>query len=150
MGPRSRRTCTLVLSAVAIAACGGNDPSLPDACKRGPAAVRSALRAAPRPVRLDGVPLSRCVSEASDAGELQASGASLVGAAGGLAAGARRSPGGADELRLGYLVGAAARGAGPEGGERSELLRRLEQEADALRQRGAAFRRGLEAGRRDG
>lgn len=138
-----------MLFGLSFVACG-DDPSLPAACTAEPAAVRSALRTAPAAVRLDGTPLSTCVREASDADELQAVGGGLVGAAGALADDARRDPGGADELRLGYLVGAARRGAGDQGGERTELVRRLEQEAQVLRGDQAAYRRGIEAGRRSG
>jgi hypothetical protein len=150
MGRGSRRTLILVLCGLSLAGCGDDDPRLPAACTRGAEAVRDALRRAPAPVRVGGVPLSRCVSDASEAGELQAAGSSLVGAAGELAAAARQDPGGAAELRLGYLIGAARRGAQPAGGERTELLRRLEQEAQGLRGSRAALRRGLEAGRRSG
>ena len=150
MGRGSWRTWILVLCGLWLAACGDDDQGLPSACTRGPDAVGRALQRAPAAVRIGGAPLSRCVAEASDAGELQATGTSLVGAAAHLAAAARRDPGGAAELRLGYLIGAARRGAKPASGERTELLRRLEQEAQGLRGNRAAFRRGLEAGRRGG
>jgi hypothetical protein len=150
MGRDSRRTLILVLCGLSLAGCGDDDPGLPAACTRGPHAVRRALRLAPSPVRIDGVPISRCVSDASDAGELQATGTSLVGAAAELGATARRDPGGAAELRLGYLIGAARRGAQPASGERTELLRRLDQETQGLRGGRTALRRGLEAGRRGG
>jgi hypothetical protein len=150
MGRGSRRTLILALCGLSLAGCGDNDPRLPAACTRGPDAVRGALRLAPSPVRIGGVPLSRCISEASEAAELQAAGASLVPAAAELARAARRHPGGPAELRLGYLIGAARRGAQPASGERTELLRRLEQESQGLRGSRAALRRGLEAGRRDG
>ncbi len=149
MGPRLRRMWTLVLLGLSLAACG-DDESLPAACSRGPAAVQSALLAAPGPVRVAGTPISTCVEEASDADELQAVGAGLVGAATGLSDAARRRPGGRAELRLGYLVGSARRGAGRESGERAELVRRLEQEAQSLESSRAAYRRGVEAGRRSG
>jgi hypothetical protein len=143
------RRWTLVLIALSIAACG-EDPSLPAACTREPAAVETALRTAPRAVTVDGVRLSSCVADASDAAELQAVGNSLVGAASGLSDEANAHPGGEAELRLGYLIGAARRGAGKEGGERTELLRRLEQEKQSLVGDQSAFRRGVEAGRRSG
>jgi hypothetical protein len=149
MGRRSRRWWMLVLLAVSLAACG-DDSSVPEACRGEPDAVEAALRAAPRPVTLSGTRLSSCVSEASDAAELQAVGNSLVAAAGRLADAARRHSGGSAELRLGYLVGTARRGAGSEGGERTELVRRLEQEAQSLEGDRAAYRRGVEAGRRSG
>ena len=101
-------------------------------------------------VSLDGTRLSTCVHDASDADELQAVGAALVATAGKLSDSARAHPGGQAELSLGYLVGAARRGAGKQGGERSELVRRLEQEAQVLRGSRAAYRRGVEAGGRSG
>jgi hypothetical protein len=144
-----RRLCTLVLFGLSLAACG-SDPPLPAACSDEPAKVRAALRAAPASVRLEGTRLSSCVHEASDADELQAVGAALVTTAGSLADSARRDPGGKAELSLGYLVGAARRGARPQGGERTELVRRLEQEATGLRGSRASYRRGGEAGERSG
>lgn len=149
MGARSRRSWTLVILGALLAACG-EDPSLPADCTAGQHAVSSALRAAPSPVRMGGTRLSTCVRDASDAADLQTVGAGLVGAASELGDGARRHPGGAAELRLGYLVGAARRGAGDHGGERSELVRRLEQEGQRLRRHGSAYLRGLRAGRRSG
>jgi hypothetical protein len=144
-----RRTWTLVLFGLSLAACGDDAP-LPAACTAEPATVRSALRVAPSPVRLDGTRISACVHHASDADELQAVGSTLVGAAGGLADSGRAHPGGEAELGLGYLVGAARRGAGDQGGERTELVRRLEQEAQVLAGSRDAYRRGIEAGRRSG
>jgi hypothetical protein len=149
MGRRFPLSWTLALIGLSIAACG-DDPSLPSACTREPATVRTALRAAQHAVTLDGVRLSSCVADASDAAELQAVGNSLVGAATALSDEARGHPGGDAELRLGYLIGAARRGAGREGGERTELVRRLEQEEQSLEGDRAAFRRGVEAGRRSG
>ena len=149
MGPGLRGRWALALPGVLLAACGG-DRSLPAACSRGPDAVRYALRSAPGVVRVAGTGLSTCVARAREAGELQSVGGSLVDAAARLSASARRHPGGAAELELGYLVGAARRGAGEEGGERSELLRRLEQEGQSLGGDRAAYWRGVRAGRRSG
>jgi hypothetical protein len=137
------------LVALSLAACGDDRP-LPDACTSEPGDVRSALAAAPSPVRVHGTLVSTCVRTARTPDELQRLGTSLVGAAGELADSARARPGGQDEVSLGYLVGAARRGAGKLSGERSELVRRLEQEAQVLRGDKAAYRRGVEAGRRSG
>src|SRR4051812_34331872 len=79
-----RRRWLLVLFALSIAACGDDRP-LPAACTSEPAAVRSALGAAPSAVRVHGTRISTCVHGASDADELQGVGAALVTAAGGLA-----------------------------------------------------------------
>jgi hypothetical protein len=139
----------LLLLGLSVTACGG-ERALPAVCSRGPDAVRVALRSAPGTVRIEGTRLSTCVARASDPGELEAVGGSLVGAAAELARSARRTPGGTAELQLGYLVGAARRGAGRERGERSELLRRLEQEGAGLAGDRGAYRRGLRAGERSG
>ena len=135
-----------MLVASALAACGDDDAPYPAACTEEPAAIRSALRKAPSAVRLDGTTISTCVREASEASELQAAGNGLVTVAGDLADSARRDPGGDAELQLGFLVGAARRGAGEQGGERTELVRRLEQEAGALEGDREAYRRGTRAG----
>jgi hypothetical protein len=90
------------------------------------------------------------VREASEASELQAAGNGLVTVAGDLADSARGDPGGDAELQLGFLVGAARRGAGEQGGERTELVRRLEQEAGALEGDRQAYRRGTRAGEESG
>jgi hypothetical protein len=144
-----RGSWALLLLGLSLTACGG-ERSLPAACSRGPDAVRAALRSAPGAVKVEGTRLSTCVARASDAGELEAVGGSLVGAAAELSRSARLHPGGAAELQLGYLVGAARRGAGRERGARSELLRRLEQEGGALRGDRDAYRHGLRAGGRSG
>jgi hypothetical protein len=143
------RGAALLVLCLSLGACGG-DKSFPAACSRGPDAVRSALRAAPGAVRVEGTRLSTCVARASDAADLQALGGSLVEAAAQLSRSARRDQGGAGELQLGYLVGAARRGAGREREERSELLRRLEQEGGVLGGNREAYRRGLRAGERSG
>jgi hypothetical protein len=145
-----RRTWLPVLVASVLAGCGDDETTFPSACTEEPGAIERALRTAPRAVRLGGTPISACVREASEASELQATGNGLVTAAGALADDAARDPGGEAELRLGYLVGAARRGAGDQGGERTELVRRLEQEALALEGDRSAYRRGAEAGERSG
>lgn len=139
-----------MLVASALAACGDDDAPYPPACTEEPAAIRSALRKAPSAVRLDGTAISTCVREASEASELQAAGNGLVTVAGDLADSARGDPGGDAELQLGFLVGAARRGAGEQGGERTELVRRLEQEAGALEGDRQAYRRGTRAGEESG
>ena len=134
--------CTLL----APAACGDEKERPSAACAISPDAVVSALRAAPAAVRVEGVRLSSCLTEGSDADDLQRVGTAYVEAAATLSARARRDPDGRPALQLGYLVGAARRGGGTTHGVHSELLRRLEQERLSSR----AFRRGERAGRRSG
>jgi hypothetical protein len=136
---------------VALAACGdGGEEDVPAACTEGEDAIRAALRSAPGAARLDGDPLSECFAEDSDGGDLQRVGTGFLEAAAGLAASARRDPEGREALQLGYLVGAARRGASATQGIHTELLRRLEQEASTVGTRSRAFRRGERAGRTEG
>jgi hypothetical protein len=148
---KRRSQTTALLCAVLIAgACGEDGDSVPDACGRGPAAVRAALHEAPGAVRLDGARLSECLAEGASGGELQAVGASFVEAAAGLAPAARRQPEGRAAVELGYLVGAARRGGGSTQGVHDELLRRLDQDLAGVDTRSRAFRRGERAGRSGG
>lgn len=141
------------VATVAIAcAPQGGDEALPVACAAGPETVRDALGAAPRPVRIDGTPLSACLEPASDGADLQTVGTSLVGAATELAGPAERRPEGEAAMRLGYLVGAVQRGAGRANaqGINSELVRRVEQELALVDPASRAVREGLRAGRSTG
>ncbi|CAA9485396.1 MAG: hypothetical protein AVDCRST_MAG17-430 [uncultured Solirubrobacterales bacterium] len=139
---------------VASAGCGAQDADepLPVACQSGREAVQAALRVAPRPVRLEGVPLSACFDPQSDAAELQSVGISFVGAAGALAERARERPEGDAATQLGYLIGAMRRGAGREEvqGINTELVRRVEQELTLVDPGSRALRAGMQAGRRTG
>jgi hypothetical protein len=138
-------------SVLAIAACGSDDEGrTPAACTTGADGLRAALHRAPGAVRLDGTPVSRCLGKQSSGGTLQAVGAAYVEAAAQLAARARREPGGRAALELGYLIGAARRGAAVTQGIHAELLRRLDQELAVVNTRTRAFRRGERAGRRAG
>ena len=131
--------------------CGrDDDEGLAAACREGERAVRSALRAAPGEVRLDGTPLSACLEDGSDSAELQAVGAALLEAAADLSAAAAARPDGAEATQLGYLMGAVRRGASATEGTNSELVRRLEQEALVLDPPSEAFLRGQRAGRAGG
>lgn len=138
----------MALAAVGIAGCGSDPASPPAACAARPAAVSAALRAAPGPVRLaDGTRLSTCVARSTSDAALQDVGLALTPAADALAADLPTSDTAA--LRLGYLVGAARRGARHTGGVHVELVRRLEQAAGIggpPPARRAAYRRGLAAG----
>jgi hypothetical protein len=145
-----QRFVLVIATAAALWGCGDSNEGVPAACKEGQDAVRAALRDAPGPVRLDGTPLSGCLSEKADAGELQVVGTAFVETAAGLAREARRRPEGHAALELGYLVAAAHRGAKSTQGVHSELLRRLDQEVLTIDTRSRAYRRGRRAGRADG
>lgn len=111
-----------------------------------------ALRPAPGRVALaDGTKLSACVRRADSDAELQDVGLAYVSVASRLVEQVPRSN--AAALQLGYLVGAAEKGAGRTQGIGLELSRRLEQAIGVNgppAPRKAAYARGLAAGRRDG
>jgi hypothetical protein len=139
-------------------ACGDNDDGTPVACLEGRGAYLGALGDAPGEVRLSGeVPISDCLAENQQGGDLATVGATLVSVATELNAEARAEPGGAASLQLGYLLGAAGRGAQGTEGIHADLIRRLEVAAryspgdrplPAAFQR--AYREGLDAGRARG
>lgn len=137
--------------ALGVGACSQDDESaVPAACKSGPDPIVDALAAAPGEVRLDGTPLSGCLTRSSDPADVQAVGATYVEVAARLAPEARRDPDGAAATRLGYLIGAVERGAGETQGIHEELIRRLEQEASVVDGASAAFQEGERAGRASG
>jgi hypothetical protein len=148
------RALGAALGALLLAACGTSDPDpLPQACLARAPAIELALQRAPATVRLAGdTPLSRCVSiAAARDGDLQTLGVTLTQVADDL-----RSSAGTDAaaaLRLGYLVGAARRGAAATPGVAAQLARRVEQSAGgdltgaASR---AALQRGIELGEAGG
>jgi hypothetical protein len=115
------------LAALAAAGCGSQgDDSTPVACLEGEAAYLNALRAAPGEVTLAGeTPISGCLAENQQAGDLASVGEALVKTATKLNAEARAEPGGEANLRLGYLLGAAQRGADKSEGIHTDLIRRL-------------------------
>jgi hypothetical protein len=149
----------LLAAAIALAGCGGaRDSSTPVACLNGADAYLHALADAPGAVRLDRqTPISDCLAENQDAGDLSAVGTSLIGAATTLNSEAREEPGGRANLELGYLVGAAEAGAADTEGIHSDLLRRLVVAArfapggQPLSKRFlATYEEGFEAGEKDG
>lgn len=105
-------------------------------------------------MRLDGeTPISECLAESQAGGDLAAVGTAMVAAATRLNSEARESPGGGAALRLGYLVGAAERGAAETEGIHADLLRRLRAAALYSPAGGglpaaflSSYRRGVEAG----
>ena len=152
MGRAKPGKSLLVLAiALAIGGCSDDDsPNAPVACKEGPETIRAALARAPARVSVGGTPLSECFTRGSSAADLQQVGAAYVSVAAGLADDARLHPGGAATVQLGYLVGAARRGADETQGVHEELMRRIEQELSGVDRRSPAYRRGFEAGRSGG
>ncbi len=149
-----RRALLALLALTALAGCGSTDDTTPVACLDGSGAYVRALGDAPGEVRLSGeVPISDCLAKNQKAGELATVGAAMVQTATELNGGARENPGGAANLQLGYLLGAAQRGASETGGIHAELVRRLAVAAryspDNLPLSPAfthAYRRGFDAG----
>jgi hypothetical protein len=108
------------------AGCGSQDESTPVACLEGPAAYEKALAAAPGEVLLGGeTPISDCLVRNQQGGDLATVGEAMVTVATKLNAEARAEPGGDANLQLGYLLGAAGRGASQSDGIHAELVRRL-------------------------
>ncbi|MFL5898504.1 MAG: hypothetical protein ACJ76D_08595 [Solirubrobacterales bacterium] len=111
---------------VALSGCGGQGDSTPVACLEGAPAYEKALQRAPGEVRLGGgTPISDCLASNQKAGDLSRVGEALVESATSLNAEAREA--GADQaaVALGYLIGAAQRGAQDSEGIHSDLIRRL-------------------------
>jgi hypothetical protein len=144
----------LVVGGLLAAGCGGPGDSTPVACLEGTGAYLKALERAPGAVRLAGeTPISACLAENQQAGDLATVGVATVTAATRLNAQARAEPGGAANLQLGYLLGAAKRGAEDTEGIHTDLIRRLVVAAryspdnrplpPAFRR---AYRRGYDAG----
>jgi hypothetical protein len=119
-----RRAALLIL--VLVCGCSeDNGPPPSPECTAGAAEVAKALEAAPRDVRLvDGTRLSDCVRRADSDAQQQELGIVLTDVAEDLEAEAADDPRAA--LRLGYLVGAARRGAPGDSSLQFELVRRLE------------------------
>lgn len=155
---RRAAIAVLVGGLLVVTGCGGPDDHTPVACLEGAGAYLRALERAPGAVRLGSeTPISECLAENQSGGDLATVGSAMVTAATRLDAAARAHPGGAANLRLGYLLGAAERGASRTEGIHADLLRRLNATArytPAGRRLPPAFHRaygdGLDAGRADG
>ena len=135
--------------------CGQATPTpLADGCTASPEAIQQALKKAPGPVTLeDGSPLSRCVADGLDDGELQTVGITFSHAAENLMGRARTDP--AAAFQLGFLTGVTRKGAARTNGVMTELVRRIEATAGRLGDEAtpaarSALARGMAAGRRLG
>lgn len=138
-----------VAALLAVTGCGSSNDSTPTACLEGPAFYLQKGG--------DGVLISECLPPGQKAGELAAVGLAMLRAATQLNAEARAEPGGTANMQLGYLLGAAARGAAETEGVHDELVRRLTAAARYSPDNRplpatflAAYRRGFEAGRAGG
>lgn len=115
-----------VCLAVAALGCGSQSDSTPVACLEGSGAYEKALRKAPGEVRLAGeTPISDCLASNQQAGDLARVGEALIETATKLNAEGRENPDTNAALQLGYLIGAARRGAADSEGIHADLLRRL-------------------------
>ena len=125
------RRLALLVAVAAAAGCGptdGGDVPLSPACTEGPGPFVQALRGAPQEARLgDGTPLSACIDGATSEADLQNVGLAMTAAAEQLEGRATTDERAA--LELGFLVGAARRGAGAASAIQAELVRRLERSA---------------------
>jgi hypothetical protein len=123
---RSALALALIAIVAGTAGCGATSDSTPVACREGTGPYLTALKGAPGAVELpDGTPLSDCLVENQQAGDLATVGGALVTVATRLNAEARAEPGGAANLQLGYLLGAAERDAEGTSGIHADLIRRL-------------------------
>jgi hypothetical protein len=123
-----RFVAAALLACLALAAfgCGDQDDSTPVACLEGASAYERALADAPGEVLLQGeTPISDCLGRNQSSGDLVRVGEAMIETATDLNAKARAEPGGEANLQLGYLLGAAERGAEESEGIHSDLVRRL-------------------------
>ncbi|HUC01046.1 MAG TPA: hypothetical protein VMS11_14595 [Solirubrobacterales bacterium] len=124
---RAQSAAILAALAALVAGCGSqNDDSTPVACLEGTNVYLTALNGAPGKVTLgDETPISECLAENQQAGDLATVGEAMVAAATKLNTVARAQPGGDAAVELGYLLGAAERGAEKTEGIHADLIRRL-------------------------
>jgi hypothetical protein len=154
---RSLAIAALTLGLLA-GGCGGPDDSTPVACLEGAPAYLRALEDAPGEVELGGTTLiSDCLAENQSGGDLATVGAAMLTATTKLNVAVRAEPGGAANLQLGYLLGAAQRGADGTEGIHAELIRRLSAAARYSPDNQPlpatfldAYQRGFDAGRARG
>jgi hypothetical protein len=142
-----------VLLFAALPGCGrGGVGNLPAACRfpGGAKTVRGALASAPRPVRVDGTPLSKCLVREAASADVQSVGATYVAVAADLADIARTAPHSAAATQLGYLEAAVRRGASKTAGIHYELERRIEQELNGIDTHTPEYLAGQRAGAASG
>jgi hypothetical protein len=148
----------LACLALTVCGCSGQDDSTPVACLEGAPLYEEALQDAPDEVLLNGeTPISDCLASNQQAGDLARVGEAMVETATTLNAQAREEDGGQAGVRLGYLLGAAERGAEESEGIHADLVRRLTVSARYAPGRETlssayfrAYRTGYAAGRREG
>lgn len=156
----ARPVAFLAAACLALAAfgCGNQGDSTPVACLAGAPAYEQALRDAPGEVLVRGeTPISDCLASNQQAGDLAQVGEAMVETATTLNARAREDGGGEAAVGLGYLLGAATRGAESSEGIHSDLVRRLTVAAryapgkePLSPQFLSAYREGFDAGRSGG
>ncbi len=147
-----------VVSLIILGGCGGPDDSTPVACLEGAPTYLRALEDAPGQVELGGAtPISECLAQNQTGGDLATVGAAMLTATTKLNVEARAKPGGPANLQLGYLLGAAQRGADGTEGIHAELIRRLSAAARYSPDNQPlpatfldAYQRGFDAGRAHG
>ena len=132
------RRAVILIAVLAVAGCGNDKTeSLPSACTEGPGAVVKALAKAPAAVTINGTPISHCFNVDATPNDIQIVGTNLLAAAQQLADQGKA-------LELGYLIGAAQRGA-KRNNLGDEIVRRLEAESATATPK-TAYDRGLRAG----
>ena len=153
--PRRWSIALVAAVVVAVAGCGTEKNDLaPAACLTTNHGYLRALERAPAEVRLAGTtPISECLVPEQDAGQLANIGQEMIVAATRLNAEARQGSDAA-ALQLGYLIGAASKGADAI---HTDLVRRLNSGAQFSETGNSlsagfqrAFGRGYAAGQRDG
>ncbi len=144
--------------AAALGGCGKQADSTPSACLQGQDIYLAALAKAPGAVKLAGeTTISECLAENQQGGDLATVGEAMVETATELNGEARTVPSSPAALQLGYLLGAAQRGADETEGIHADLIRRLTVAARYAPGReplppafAAAYRRGFDAGHANG
>ncbi len=146
---RRRLLVASVVSLTAMVGCSGPTDSTPTACQEGPSFYLHHGR--------DDVLISDCLAQNQTGGDLATVGAAMLSATTKLNVEARAKPGGPANLQLGYLLGAAERGADGTEGIHDELLRRLSAAAryspdnqPLPRSFYKAYRSGYSAGQKNG
>jgi len=159
---RAPAATALVAAVTCLAAvfggCGNQDDSTPVACLQGKDIYLAGLAKAPGAVELAGeTAISECLAENQQGGDLATVGEAMVETATELNGEARTVPSSPAALRLGYLLGAAKRGADQTEGIHADLIRRLTVAARYAPGReplppgfAAAYRRGFDAGHTNG